>query len=347
MLYVFQNHGVLQRKVYRILYRILKMTERLIFFAALLILLFSVGGCPSGESRLPESPVVEAFESEAAVSEPNQIVLAENEPNASVTNELKPESARLFHDKFAGILNGFVNDKGMVDYKGLKREGASLRVLLEELNNLDPNEYRSWPEQDKAAFWINVYNLHKLYVVSINYPIQSSSRFLRVLWGPTDLRHIENKISLYKFLVMDEEFTLKKVENRFFRAEFDDPRVLLAITDACLSSPPLRNEPYYGYKLDEQLDNQVKRFLSDPIAFRIDRQKKRLYLSAVFETGRYGRQFLKKFDIDRKFKDHLPITRAVLNFVTNYISTGDASFLEVGNYSVKYMSYDWTINDGS
>jgi hypothetical protein len=268
-------------------------------------------------------------------------------PDVAEPNAQKPESAGIFHEKFTGILNGFVNDKGMVDYRGLKREGTRLRALLEEFNNLDPNEYRSWPEQDRIAFWINAYNLHKLYVVSINYPIHSSSRFLRVLWGPTDLRHIENKISMYKFLVMDEEFTFKKVENRFFRTEFDNPGVLLAITDACLSSPPLRNKPYCGHKLDEQLNNQAKRFLSAPVAFKIDRQKRRVYLSAIFQTGRYGRQFLEKFGIDRKFKDHPPVTRAVLNFITNYISADDISFLEVGSYSVKYMSYDWTINDGS
>ena len=342
-----QNHGVLQKKVYRIVYRKVKMVKRLIFCAALLIIMFSVSGCPSEVSRPPEPPAVVVSGSETTVSEPNKIVPVEIRPDVAEPNDKKHESATFFHDKFAGIFDDFVNDKGMVDYKGLRREGAKLRALLEEFNNLDPNEYRSWSEQDRVAFWINAYNLHKLNVVSINYPIQSSSRFLRVLWGPTDLRHIENKISVYKFLVMDEEFTFKKVENRFFRAEFNDPRVLLVLTDACLSSPPLRNEPYYGHKLDEQLDNQAKRFLSDPIAFRIDRQKQRLYLSAVFEAGRYGRQFLEKFAIDRKFKDHPPVIRAVLHFITNYVPESDVFFLEVGNYSIKYMSYDWTINDGS
>jgi len=188
--------------------------------------------------------------------------------------------------------------------------------------------------------------LHKLKVVSANYPIQSSSRFLRVLWGPTDLRHIEDKITLYKFLVMDEEFTFKRIENLFFRGEFDDPRVLFAISDACISSPPLRKEPYYGYKLNEQLDDQAKRFLSDPCAFKVERQRNRVYLSAIFEAGRFGTEFLKKYAIDRKFKDHPPVTRAVLNFITGYISRRDVSFLEKGSYSVKYMRYDWQINDG-
>ncbi|MBN2183001.1 MAG: DUF547 domain-containing protein, partial [Sedimentisphaerales bacterium] len=276
-----------------------------------------------------------------------QVKTQKQEEIPGKSEKIEPASAKLFHDKFAGILNDFVNNKGMVDYKGLRREGIKLKALLEEFDNLDPNEYKSWRKEDKIAFWINAYNLHKLKVVSANYPIQSSSRFLRVLWGPTDLRHIENEIAMYKFLVMDEEFTFKKVENRFFRVEFDDPRILLAITDACLSSPPLLNEPYYGEKLEEQLGNQVKKFLSSPLAFKIEGQKRRVYLSAVFETGRYGRQFLKQFAIDRKFKDHPPITRAVLNFITNYVSESEASFLEVGNYSVKYMSYDWTINDGS
>jgi hypothetical protein len=333
-----RNHGELQGIVYRIVLRKVKMAKRLIFYAALLIALFSISGCPPVVSKPPEPSAVVISESETSVSEPNKIVPVAIIPDGAEPDNTKPVSAKYFHDKFTGIFKDFINDKGMVDYKGLRRE---------EFNNLDPNEYRSWSEEDKIAFWINAYNLHKLNIVSINYPIQSSSRFLRILWGPTDLRHIEDKISMYKFLVMDEEFTFKKVENRFFRTEFGGPRILLAITDACLSSPPLRNEPYYGYKLDEQLDKQVKRFLSDPIAFKIDRQKQRLYLSAVFETGRYGRQFLEKFAIDRKFKDHPPITRAVLNFITNYVSEQDASFLEVGNYSVKYMSYDWTINDGS
>lgn len=335
----------MQGKVYRVVERNVKMVKRLIVYAALLIILFSVSGCPSVTSRPSEPPVVEVSEAETSVSEPNKVISAEIKPEEAGPNDQKPVTATSFHDKFAGIFNDFVNDKGMVDYKGLRQEGVKLRALLEEFNNLDPNEYRSWPEEERIAFWINAYNLHKLNIVSLNYPIQSSSRFLRVLWGPNDLRHIESKISMYKFLVMDEEFTFKKVENRFFRGQFDDPRVLLAITDACLSSPPLRNEPYYGHKLDEQLDDQVKRFLSESIAFRIDRQGQRLYLSAVFETGRYGRQFLEKFAIERKFKDHPPVTRAVLNFITNYVSESDASFLEISSYSVKYMSYDWKIND--
>jgi hypothetical protein len=312
------------------------MAKRLVFFIALLIILFSVSGCPSGASKPAES----------ADTEPKMDIYSDLEQNEVDANDLKPQWATHFHDKCAWVFKSFVNDEGKVDYERLREESIKVRVLLQEFDNLDPNEYRSWPREDKIAFWINTYNLHKLRVVSANYPIRSSSRFLRVLWGPTDLRHIEDKITLYKFLVMDEEFTFKRIENLFFRGEFENPRVLLAISDACISSPPLRNEPYYGYKLNEQLDDQARRFLSDPRAFKVERQRNRVYLSAIFEAGRYGSEFLKKYAIDRKFKDHPPVTRAVLNFITGYISKRDVSFLEKGSYSVKFMRYDWQINDG-
>ena len=152
-------------------------------------------------------------------------------------------------------------------------------------------------------------------------------------------------IDKQKFYVMDEEFTLSGIEQRFFRKEFDEPRVFFALSHASLSSPPLRNEPYYGRKLYEQLDDQVKRFLSRPLAFRIDRKKKRVRLSAILESTRYGKEFISKYGTDKKFKDQEPAVRAVLSFIANYISRRDVSFLELENYSVEYINYDWRLNE--
>jgi len=301
----------------------------------------------------------EADDIEPVYIEPNEVELPEpagSEPNSTEPvkadkaepGDLKPEPPVSFLGEYADILTEFVNDKGLVDYKGLRRERYELGILLQEFSKLDPGEYESWPKEDRIAFWINVYNLQKLKVVTDNYPIQPASRILTIFYrGTNNIRHIEKNIAGHKFLVMDEEFTFAAIEKRFFRGEFDDPRIFFAITSACLSSPPLRNEPYYGYKLGEQLDDQAKRFLSGPLAFSIDRAGKKVYLSALFQLSWYGREFIAKFAIDRKFKDQPPDTRAVLNFITNYISKRDVSFLETKNYVIKYMTYDWSINDGS
>ena len=268
-------------------------------------------------------------------------------PNIAEPNDLKFGPAAAVHNKCAEILKTFVNEVGMVDYASLRRKRLDLRALLRGFDTLDPNEYKSWPKEDRIAFWINVYNLQKLRIVTDHYPIRPSSRILSVYWGPRSIRHIEKEITKHKFLVMDEEFTFASIDRRFFRKEFGDPRVFCVLSNACLSSPPLRNEPYYGHKLGKQLDDQARKFLSSPRAFKIDRSKKKVFLSALFQRSSYGNEFIKKYAIDRKFKDHPPETRAILNFISRYVSPQDVSFLEVGSYTVEYMRYDWTINDGS
>ena len=305
------------------------------------------------EPNEPEQPGVGRDEIVPAELEPDEVEPAGVEPNNVEPAQVEPNDAKLepvvsFHDKCAEVLKSFVDDNGMVDYTTLRRKRLDLKALLQEFDNLDPNEYGTWPKEDKIAFWLNAYNIQMLKIITDNYPIESS-RILRLYpgWGPNSILHIKGIWRNYKFLVMDEEFTLSEIDRRFFRKEFDDPRIFFAVSRASLSSPPLRNEPYYGYKLNEQLDNQVRRFLSSPLAFGTDKEKGRVYLSSLFQSSSYGREFLSKFAIDKKFKDQEPATRAVLNFITNYVSDDKVSFLEVGKYSVKFMKYDWTINDGS
>lgn len=298
------------------------------------------------EQNEPEQPevAVEAVEEvTSAESGPDEVEQAGVEPDEQ---EIKPGVS--FHDKCAEVLKDFVDDKGMVDYTTLRRQRLKLKALLREFENFDSNEYRTWTKENKIAFWLNAYNIQMLKIITDNYPIQSS-RILRLYpgWGPNSILHIKGIWTDYKFLVMDEEFTLSEIDKRFFRKEFDDPRIYFALSRGSLSSPPLRNEPYYGRRLNKQLDDQVKRFLSNPLALRIDNKKQRVYLSSLFQSSSYGKEFISKFSIDKKFKDQEPNTRAVLNFITNYVSRDIVSFLEVGNYSIKYMKYDWTINDGS
>ncbi len=298
---------------------------------------------PAGvEPNAPEPVGVEPSEPEPNEAKPAVLESAKVEPNDS-----RPDSAALFHAKCAEIFKGFVDGRGMVNYEGLRRKRLELRAVLDRYGNPGRKEYESWLREDKIAFWINVYNLQKLSIVTDNYPIEPSSRILTIYWGPSSIRHIEEKISRHKFLVMDEEFTFAAIEKRFFRGEFGGPRIFFALSSACRSSPLLRNEPYCGRRLNEQLDDQARRFLSNPLGFRIDREKQKVYLSALFQQSAYGKEFARKFAIDRKFKDFPAATRAVLNFITNYVSKQDVSFLETGNYTIEYMTYDWTINDGS
>jgi hypothetical protein len=318
------------------------------------------------ESDKVEPPLVEPNETEPAQVEPNETEPAQVEPNELAVTKTEPNQVELvkvepnevksplevaFHGKCDEILSSFVDNEGMVDYRKLKLKRLKLKRLLGEFAELNPNEYNSWAKEDKIAFWINAYNLQMLRIIIENYPIESY-RWLHLLpgWGPDSIRHINKRIggiSKQKFIVMDEEFTLREVEQRFFRKEFDEPRAFLALSYATLSSPPLRNEPYYGNKLNKQLDGQAKQFLSNPLAFKIDGKKQKIYLSAILQPSWFGSEFISKFGTDKKFKDQQPAVRAVLSFLTDYISEQDKDFLEVENYAVEYMKYNWRLNDSS
>ena len=306
----------------------------------------------------PEPNDVEPPKTEPNDIEPNDVEPNDIEPNNIESNNIEPNHIDpnvgtaipkvSFHDKCAAILKAFVDDEGMVDYTKLNRKKSQLSKLLDEFAKLDPNEYNSWSKEDKIAFWLNAYNMQRLEIIVDNYPIKSS-RWGRVFWWPpSSIRYIDKDIGgidKQKFFVMKEEFTLARIEERFFYKEFDEPRVFFALSLNSLSSPPLRNEPYYGYKLDEQLNDQAKRFLSSSRAFNIDRKKQRVYLSALLQPSRHGKKFVSKYQTEKKFKDQPRAIRAILNFVTNYISEQDVFFLENERYSVKYIPYDWRIND--
>jgi hypothetical protein len=339
------------------------MIKNIAVFAVIIAILLFIAGCPS--KKLKSVKQVAAANPSASkpyepntpnktpsgTIEPNTTPLGAGRKNNSEPNISTDLSKLSFQDKCASILSTYVSSTGVVDYKNLKRKKMELIQTLNEFRTLDPNIYNSWHREDKIAFWINAYNMQMLKIIVDNYPIESS-RVNRLWWPPNSVRHIPPsevvgtaKWDSYKFIVMDEEFTLSEIEQRFFIKEFDEPRAFLAVSYASLSGPPLRNVPYSGLNLNQQLDDQVKRFLTSHYALGIDNEGKVVYLSAIFDATWHGDSFLSKYSTDKKFKEQPPALRAVLNFITGYVSQQDVDFLEVGNYSVKYINYDWRLNE--
>jgi hypothetical protein len=307
------------------------MPNRFVFFITALSALVFAAGC-----QQPAPKPIKPTATKPKAAEPN------TQPIIQTTQKCS------FHDICANILNNYVDDSGNVNYDMLRRKGHELLAVLEKFDKLSQADYNSWTKEDKIAFWINAYNMQMLNIIVKNYPIKPS-RVFSVLWGPKSIRHIEGDIggiwNKYKFIIMDEEFTLSEIEKRLFQKEFNEPRVLFALSRASLSGPPLRREPYYGYKLQGQLDDQAKKFLANPRGFRIDRNAGVVHLSALLQPSWFGSEFVGRYATDKKFKDKDPQTRAVLNFITHYIPAQDASFLELENYSISYIAYDWTLNE--
>jgi len=313
---------------------------------------------PTVQTTKPVEPnttavtVVEPTTQAAELAEPNTHQTVTPKPAQAETNPVKSQptppatnsTATHLFDQVTAFMKKYVNHDGMVDYKALSHKKMEMVKLLEQFKKLDRNEYNSWSKDDKLAFWINGYNLNFIKIIVDNYPIESN-RMLRLFWPPNSIRHINGIWNEHKFIIMNEEFTLQEVDQRFLQKEFSEPLAFFAISYASVSGTPLRNEAYRGQNLSTQFDDQVKKFLAGQHAFKIDKENQKVYLSSIFNSTWYGSQFIAKYGTDLKFKQQEPAVRAILNLLTKYVSPQDTDYLETGNYTVEFLRYDWTLND--
>jgi hypothetical protein len=137
--------------------------------------------------------------------------------------------------------------------------------------------------------------------------------------------------------------TLEEIEHARLRRNFKEPRIHVALVCAAMGCPSLRNEPYVAGRLDAQLDDQANRFLKDSDKFRIDRGVGRVYLSSIFKW--FGDDFAATYGAGARFADHKGSERAVLGFVSGYLSPSDAQYLSEREFGIEYLDYDWALNE--
>jgi hypothetical protein len=250
--------------------------------------------------------------------------------------------ASFSYSHYKKVLKAYVDDQGLVDYTGLKADRQSLDAFAASVAALNRQVYEKWSESQKIAFLINAYNALTLVAIVDNYPIKSS--FFRGLRFPKNsIRQIPGVWDKLLFTVMGRKMTLDGIEHDILRTKFNEPRIHMALVCAALGCPILRNKPYTGTNLDEQLEDQACGLLKDPKKFRIDRKNERVYLSSIFKW--FGSDFLRIYGTDKKFSGFGKAERAVLNFVSNHIQPEKRDYLEKGEYSVEYLPYDWTLNE--
>jgi len=246
------------------------------------------------------------------------------------------------YDVYAAVLQKYVNDRGLVHYRGLKSDSTSLDAFTVTLETLDPKIYDQWTDKEKSAFWLNAYNALTLKAIVTHYPIQPT--FLASLRFPKNsIRQIPGVWDQLRFGVMGRQLTLDDIEHEILRKQFNEPRIHVALVCAAMGCPPLRNEPYTGTKLEAQLGDQTHRFLHNPLKCRIDRQGKRVYLSAIFKW--FGADFIKTYAADGKFGGYSGAEGAVLNFLSPHLGEDERRYLVTGTYNIDYLDYDWSLNE--
>lgn len=233
------------------------------------------------------------------------------------------------YDTYETVLQTHVDATGLVDYQALQEKRQSLDEFNAAIAAVDDETYNSWTEAEQIAFWVNAYNSVTLASIVNQEPLKASIKDIVGVWR------------IARHDVQEQSLRLDDIEHNILRTDFNEPRIHAALVCAALSCPPLRDEPFVGDSLDAQLDDQVEKFLAKSDGFRIDQAANVVYLSKIFDW--FGEDWIPTYGTEAGFAGS-EAERAVLNFISEYLSPEDKAYLEAGNYDVAYIDYDWSLN---
>lgn len=231
------------------------------------------------------------------------------------------------HGLFSAVLKEHVKD-GVVNYKSLCKD-PRFAQYMEQLIVAKPDTLVS--DKERLAFWINFYNAWTLKIICDNYPLKSITElhsggaalavvFKTTVWDK-NLVTVDGKLTSLSF-----------IEHKILRPEFKDARIHFAIVCAAKGCPPLRSEAYEADRIDAQLDEQGRIFLTEQQKNKFDIENKIAYISPIF--GWFKNDFGTRKE-------------AVLRYLSEFAPSGAKGFLKdgPGEWKIRYTSYDWSLNE--
>ncbi len=193
----------------------------------------------------------------------------------------------------------------VVEYAKLKNN-PSLNSLIKAIEDMDLSAATA---NEEKAFYINAYNLLGINQVSKSYPVSS-------------VKDITNFFDL-KHSIAGQTMSLNQIEHDFLFKKYPDPRLHFVLVCGAVSCPPITDFAYSPDKLEEQMDQQTKLAVNNPII--IEKSKSNLNVSQIFKWYQ---------------KDFGGSEEAVQNFINKYRRAKFPTGLKL-----KYQNYDWTLND--
>lgn len=178
---------------------------------------------------------------------------------------------------FNRLLGAYVSAEG-VRYAAWSDNPTDLRALDDCVRDMAHTPVSELRQQDgsgdaELAYWINLYNAATLRLVLSQYPVESIKDIGNLITSAWERNVVK---------VDGELLSLNAIENEIIRKRFAEPRIHFALNCAARSCPPLRAEAFVADRLDEQLEEQTARFLSDRGSNSVD-ESGRLHLSKIFD----------------------------------------------------------------
>ncbi|MBI2509945.1 MAG: DUF547 domain-containing protein [Betaproteobacteria bacterium] len=224
-------------------------------------------------------------------------------------------------------------------YAGFQQDRAALKTYLASLSGVTQQEFDGWSKPQRMAFLINAYNAHTVEKILTRYPdIKSIWDFGKVFGNPFRDRF---------FTLLGRASSLDGIEHETLRkpGAYDEPRVHFAVNCASIGCPMLREEAYVAGRLDAQLEEQARRFLSDRSRNRYSPGSGRLEVSQIFDWFR--EDWTSGY---RGLDGNGPAIRSREQFFAGYAGLLAASPehqkpVREQKAGIGFLEYDWRLND--
>jgi hypothetical protein len=224
------------------------------------------------------------------------------------------------HKYFQEVLDNFVTRTGsqtLVNYSKVQKSPEKLNQYIKDLSEVSKRDFNSWSHDQKLVTLINGYNAWTLKLIIDHYPVSSIKdigSFLSDAWEQEFIKWL------------DKIVTLNHIEHDLIRKNFNEPRIHFALVCAAVGCPSLQEKVYLASSLDTQLQKASDEFLQDKKKYysKTSNDEVTLYVSSIFKW--YG----KDFGSEKELKSYL---------------AGGMRVPEDRKISLKFLDYDWSLND--
>jgi hypothetical protein len=216
---------------------------------------------------------------------------------------------------WAEVLGQFVDSEGRVDFAGLADTPVALNRFVNHVYRVGPNSH---PEQFDGtlaalAYYINAYNALAMYnVLDAGIP-----RSLANWW-----RHF-TFFYARRLQLGGTPISLYHLENDIIRP-LGDERVHFALNCMAVACPRLPKTPFAADRLNNQLEQEARRFFGEPCNLVVDDKGQTVRVSAILKF--YTEDFLAK-------------APTLIAYINRYRETAIPD-----DYEIVFIAYDWTVN---
>ncbi|WFB37893.1 DUF547 domain-containing protein [Kiritimatiellota bacterium B12222] len=224
--------------------------------------------------------------------------------------------AHIDHSPFTALLQTYVNDQGLVDYKAWKNSPEDLARFENYLKQFASTAPQA-KDEDKIASLLNAYNAFTLKLILDHYPIES-------------IRLLKDPFGAPQHLIGGRKVSLDEIEHDTLRPLIGW-KVHAMVVCAARSCPPLYSEAYSADDWENQMHSRYRVWLARTDLNSYQPASNTVTISKIFDW----------YADDYEGQNALPLV------LTRYAPASAEAFLQKQTYKIRYQPYHWGLNDQS